>query len=309
MALNIDLIAENLTKKDTRAIAKAISICENNQPGAEELLNKIFPFTGKAKLIGITGTPGSGKSTLVDQMAIELRKRGKTVAIIAVDPSSPFSGGAVLGDRIRMSNATEDFGIFMRSLAARGALGGLSQATNDTVHILDAAGFDVILIETVGVGQAEVEIVHLADTCLVVVVPGLGDGVQAVKAGVLEIADIFVVNKYDRDGADQVHRDIRNMLGLVTYEESEWKPELVDTIATLPKGVDSLIDKIFEHQNWLEQSGNWVAKRYKVMQTAIINFAKETYLNKIISNSLLQSLTEECLSRKITPREAARKLG
>jgi LAO/AO transport system kinase len=309
MALNIDLIAENLTKKDTRAIAKAISICENNQPGAEELLNKIFPFTGKAKLIGITGTPGSGKSTLVDQMAIELRKRGKTVAIIAVDPSSPFSGGAVLGDRIRMSNATEDFGIFMRSLAARGALGGLSQATNDTVHILDAAGFDVILIETVGVGQAEVEIVHLADTCLVVVVPGLGDGVQAVKAGVLEIADIFVVNKYDRDGADQVHRDIRNMLGLVNYEETEWKPDLVDTIATLPKGVDTLIDKIFEHQKWLEQSGNWITKRYKVMQTAIINFAKEAYLNKINTNSMLKSLTEECLTRKITPREAAKKLG
>ena len=309
MALNIDLIVENLTKKETRAIAKAISICENNQLGAEELLNKIFPHTGKAKLIGITGTPGSGKSTLVDQMAIELRKRGKTVAIIAVDPSSPFSGGAVLGDRIRMSNATEDFGIFMRSLAARGALGGLSQATNDTVHILDAAGFDIILIETVGVGQAEVEIVHLADTCLVVVVPGLGDGVQAVKAGVLEIADIFVVNKYDRDGADQVHRDIRNMLGLVNYAESEWKPDLVDTIATLPKGVDQLIDKVFEHQNWLEQSGNWLTKRYKVMQTAIINFSKESYLNKISNNPLLKELTEQCLSRKITPREAARKLG
>jgi LAO/AO transport system kinase len=224
---------------DVRALARAISVVENGEAQARALLAALFPHAGRSLVVGVTGPPGSGKSTLVDRLTARLRRDGKTVAIVAVDPSSPFSGGAILGDRIRMQGHAADEGVFIRSMATRGHLGGLAAATGDVLTVLSASGKDVILVETVGVGQDEVEIVGSADVSVVVLVPGLGDEVQALKAGIMEIADVFVVNKADRDGVDRVVAEIESMLSLATHE-GQPPPAIVKTVATEDRGIDEL---------------------------------------------------------------------
>jgi LAO/AO transport system kinase len=233
-------LVERIRAGDARAIARAISLVEDERPEAASLIGQIHANTGRAYLIGITGAPGTGKSTLVDALTAEIRRAGLTVGIIAVDPTSPFSGGAILGDRVRMTGHAGDPGVYIRSMATRGHLGGLSRTTSDVALVLDAAGKDVIIIETVGVGQDEIDIVRTADVSIVVVVPGAGDEVQALKAGIMEIGDIFVVNKADRDGADRAAQAIAANLSLHQFEAGEWKPPIVKTEATRSVGVDEL---------------------------------------------------------------------
>jgi LAO/AO transport system kinase len=226
--------------RSPRAIARAISLVEDETPEGEALIGRIYPLTGGAYLIGVTGAPGSGKSTLVDRLTFEIRRAGLSVGIIAVDPTSPFSGGAILGDRVRMIAHSADDGVFIRSMATRGHLGGLARATSDVALILDAAGKDVVIIETVGVGQDEVDIVRTADVSIVLLVPGTGDDVQAIKAGIMEIADIFVVNKADREGADRVVQSVAANLSLQTFAPDEWRPPIVKTEAANGKGIEAL---------------------------------------------------------------------
>jgi LAO/AO transport system kinase len=229
---------------DARAVARAISLIEDESPAGAELVRRLFPSTGRAYLVGVTGPPGSGKSTLVDRLTTEIRKTSRTVGVVAVDPTSPFTGGAILGDRVRMQAHAGDAGVFIRSMATRGHLGGLARATSEVALILDAAGTDVVLIETVGVGQDEIDIVRTADVSILTLVPGSGDEVQALKAGIMEIADIFVVNKADRDGADRTVASIEANLSLQTFAPGEWRPPIVKTEATTGHGVPELLDTI-----------------------------------------------------------------
>src|SRR6185312_1367529 len=235
----IQNLMERVTSGDARALARAITLVENRTPESSELLKALFPRTGQGKVVGLTGSPGAGKSTLVDHLAREYRKQEKTVGIIAVDPTSPYSGGAILGDRIRMQAHHADPGIYIRSMATRGFLGGLAPATADVATLLDAAGKDVVLVETVGVGQDEIDIVRLAEVTIVILVPGMGDDVQSIKAGIMEIADIFVINKSDRDGADNVGKEIRLMQSLAMRGDN-WQPSIVRTVATEGKGIPEL---------------------------------------------------------------------
>ena len=237
-------LSERVLNGDPRAIARAISLIEDEAPQGAELIRRIFPRTGRAYLIGVTGAPGAGKSTLVDRLITEIRGRGHTVGVVAVDPTSPFSGGAILGDRVRMQAHAGDSGVFIRSMATRGHLGGLSRATGEAALVLDAAGMDDVLIETVGVGQDEVDIVRTADVSIVTLVPGTGDEVQALKAGIMEIADIFVVNKADRDGTDRTVASIKALQSLETFAGGRWRPPIVKTVATTGDGVSELADEI-----------------------------------------------------------------
>ena len=237
-------LSQRVIEGDARAVARAISLIEDEAPAGAELIRRIFPSTGRAYLVGITGPPGSGKSTLVDRLTAEIRKTSKTVGVVAVDPTSPFSGGAILGDRVRMQAHAGDVGVFIRSMATRGHLGGLARATSEVALVLDAAGRDVVLIETVGVGQDEIDIVRTADVSIVTLVPGAGDEVQALKAGIMEIADIFVVNKADRHGADRTVASIDANLSLQTFAAGEWRPPILKTEATTGQGVPELLATI-----------------------------------------------------------------
>jgi GTPase len=243
-------LSTRIATGDPRAVARAISLVEDDGDAGRELVGRIYAQTGRAFLVGITGAPGTGKSTLVDRLIAEIRRGGMKVGVIAVDPTSPFSGGAVLGDRVRMNAHAGDSGVFIRSMATRGHLGGLARATSDAALVLDAAGADVVIIETVGVGQDEVDIVSAADISIVLLVPGAGDELQAIKAGVMEIGDIFVVNKADREGADRVVQAVASNLSLKTYDSSEWKPPILKTEATAGAGIDVLWKEIGRFKEW-----------------------------------------------------------
>ncbi|GLH73339.1 GTPase [Geothrix limicola] len=257
MTQHSDLL-EPLRRGEHRALGRAISWMENGHPGARGLMARLWPHLGRASVIGITGSPGAGKSTLTDRLARALRAEGQRVGILAVDPTSPFSGGAILGDRIRMQRIAADPGIFIRSMATRGALGGLARATQDAIDLLDAAGFDTILVETVGVGQDEVDVVSCVQTCCVVLVPGMGDEIQAIKAGIMEVADLFVINKADRDGADQVERELEAMKSLAM--PSGWDPPVLRTVAQQGEGVAELLAQVREHERWLRAHGGLARK-------------------------------------------------
>jgi LAO/AO transport system kinase len=244
-------------------VARLVSLVEDASPMLREVMAGLAPHAGHAQIVGITGSPGVGKSTSTNALVAALRATGKRVGVLAVDPSSPFSGGALLGDRVRMQDHALDPDVYIRSMASRGHLGGLSWSTPQALRVLDAAGCDVVLIETVGVGQSEVEIAGLADTTLVLVAPGMGDGIQAAKAGILEIGDIYVVNKADRDGADTVRRDLRNMLALADRPAEGWRPPIVKTVAQTGEGVDSVVEQIDEHRAWMQSSGELARRRVR----------------------------------------------
>ena len=305
----MDIVAE-LLNGSKLAISRAITAVENEYDNAVEIMQKIYPHTGRAYVIGITGPPGAGKSTLTDKLTKEYRSRGKTVGIIAVDPSSPFSGGAILGDRIRMNELTMDEGVFIRSMATRGSLGGMSRKTAEAVKILDAAGKDIIFIETVGVGQSEVDIVKAADTTLVVLVPGLGDDIQAIKAGILEIGDVFAINKADRDGVERLHIEMEMMLDL-DQNETEWRPKITRTIASQNQGVVELVDSIEEHAAYMVKTGLIQKRRYARTRNEILTMLDEaiqTYLKKKVAGSRFEALTEEVSQRKNDPYSAVKSI-
>jgi LAO/AO transport system kinase len=261
-AVSVPDLVEQARAGSPRAVARLISLVEDASPALREVMALLAPHAGHARVVGLTGSPGVGKSTSTSALVSAYRRRGMRVGVLAVDPSSPFSGGALLGDRVRMQDHATDDGVFIRSMASRGHLGGLSWATPQALRVLSAAGCDVVLVETVGVGQAEVEVARLADTTLVLLAPGMGDGIQAAKAGILEVADVFVVNKADRDGADQVVRDLRYMLSLGDRRtDSGWRPPIVKTVAAKGEGADEVVEEIERHGGWLAGSGFLDARR------------------------------------------------
>jgi LAO/AO transport system kinase len=301
-------LAEGVRRGDVRALARAISIVEDARPEAPELLAALFPHAGRSLVVGVTGPPGSGKSTLVDRLTARLRRDGKTVAIVAVDPSSPFSGGAILGDRIRMQGHAADEGVFIRSMATRGHLGGLAAATGEVLTVVSASGKDVILVETVGVGQDEVEIVGTADVSLVVLVPGLGDEVQALKAGIMEIADVFVVNKADREGVERVVAEIGSMLSLAT-REGEPPPAIVKTVATADVGIDELWKAVEEFRARSAGNGVLAGRRRGQLRRQLEQTLRDRLLRRAHEGALppdeLEKTIDRLEARTVDPQAAA----
>jgi len=275
---------------DLRTMARTISAIEDGDARTTELLKGLFPFTGSARILGVTGSPGAGKSTLVDQLAREYRKLEKTVGIVAVDPTSPYTGGAILGDRIRMQSHHADPGIFIRSMATRGFLGGLARTTTDVTTVLDAAGKDLVIVETVGVGQDEVDIVRLADITLVILVPGMGDDVQTIKAGIMEIADIFVINKADHEGSDRVEREIRNMQTLAgSIREDKWVAPVVKTVASTGSGVPELVTAIANYEQHLKSKGLLQKLRASHWRERLVEMLRESLFQRLMRGSLTTS--------------------
>jgi LAO/AO transport system kinase len=292
---------------DVRSLARAISLVENDRPGAAALLAALFPRAGGSLVVGVTGPPGAGKSTLVDRMTARLRAQGKTVGIVAVDPTSPFSGGAILGDRVRMQAHATDPGVFIRSMATRGHLGGLAEATGHVLTILGAAGKDVVLLETVGVGQDEVEIVGTADVSLVVLVPGMGDDVQALKAGIMEIADVFVVNKADREGVDRLVVEIEAMLSLGAHDGNV--PDIVKTVATGDQGVDELLEAVEAFRRKADASGVLARKRRaqarRLFEETLRRRLMRHVWSEVVPEAEVERLVDRLAAREIDPLAVA----
>ena len=303
--------AKRVCAGDVLAVSRAITAIENHQPEAEELLRVVFPRTGKAYLTGITGAPGTGKSTLVDRLAAFYRRQNEAVGVIAVDPTSPYTGGAILGDRIRMQGHASDAGMFIRSMATRGFLGGLARATAEVALLLDAAGKDQVLIETVGVGQDEVDIVQLADCVVVVMVPGMGDDIQNMKAGLMEIADIFVLNKSDREGADRLEQELHAMLSLVMPRDG-WHPPVVRTVASESKGIDVLAATIANFRAHFESSGERRRKHVEHWKQRLIELVESRLLQKVLGGSggeaRLTALAAEVADRRKDPFAAVNEI-
>ncbi len=292
-----------LRSGDVRTLARAISMVENRAPGWSDLLKALFPHSGRARVIGLTGAPGAGKSTLVDQLARLYRKQNRTVGIVAVDPTSPYTGGAILGDRIRMQEHFADAGIYIRSMATRGSLGGLARTTADVTTVLDASGRDVILIETVGVGQDEVDIVRLADITMVILVPGMGDDVQTIKAGIMEIADIFVINKSDREGAERVEREIRALQSLALRHDG-WTPPIVKTVASEGSGVEELAATIAGYEAYLQKENLALKKSVENWQERLVEMLRDVMLEKArvqLGDGNLAELAAEVAEHKRDP--------
>jgi LAO/AO transport system kinase len=293
---------------DARSLARLVSLVENGSPELRPIMRAVAAHAGHARVVGLTGSPGVGKSTVTGVLVRAYRALDLRVGVIAVDPTSPFTGGALLGDRVRMQDHAIDRGVFIRSMASRGHLGGLSVAAPQALRVLDAAGFDVICVETVGVGQAEVEIAALADTTLVIAAPGMGDSVQAAKAGILEIADIFVVNKSDRPGAQEVVRDLRNMMAMVRYDDGAWKPPIVSASATAGEGIDELVSRLDAHWSWLVETGErdrrrLVRAREEVSAIAVAEMRRQ--LGGLPGQSKLDELAAEVACGKLDPYSAA----
>lgn len=324
-------LAQPVLNGDRLALARLLSRVENDTPEGRLALDALFPHTGRAHLIGVTGAPGTGKSSLVNQVALQFRKQGKRVAIVAIDPSSPFTGGAVLGDRVRMRDLSGDPGVFIRSMASRGSLGGLAAATAAVTQVFDAAGFDVILIETVGAGQSEVDIARLAHTTLVVEAPGLGDDIQAIKAGILEIADILVINKADRPGVESTERALKTMLELAhpvrkvfrhhgqvvelnggdAPDARLWIPPVQRAVATEGKGILELLEAVERHVTHLRSSGDWVRRERARLEAEFDLLLQETLVARFLSQihpKSMDSTLESIQNREISPREAVYRL-
>ena len=303
-------LVQGVLAGDSRSIARAITIIENNTAEAPKLIAQIYPHTGKAHIIGLTGPGGSGKSTLIEKIVRKYRQRGKTVGVVAVDPTSPFTGGAFLGDRIRMQELSTDEGVFIRSMATRNYLGGIAKATKDAVKILDAAGKDIVIVETVGAGQSEVEIIKVAQTIVVIHAPGLGDEIQAIKAGLMEIADIFVINKADRENADKAVMDIQSILQL-NNKEKTWKTPILKTIALTGEGVPQLIEKLEEHRQFLKKE-NERKKSLMRAEAELTEAIKEKVVSSIIDElrkeRKFEELLHQILEKEIDPASAAEKL-
>lgn len=272
-AAAVPALVDKAREGDPRSVGRLVSLVEDESPLLPELMRVLAPHAGHARIVGLTGSPGVGKSTSTNALIGELRRREHRVAVLAVDPSSPFSGGALLGDRIRMGDHVLDPGVFIRSMAARGHLGGLAWTTPQALRVLDAAGFDYVLVETVGVGQSEVEVAGQADSTMVLLAPGMGDGIQAAKAGILEIGDLYVVNKSDREGADKVRRDLRSMLGLAERRDGAWRPPVLKTVASKGEGVADVVDALEEHGTWLRESGELQRRRVRRARNEIETLA------------------------------------
>jgi LAO/AO transport system kinase len=308
--MNQGSLAEAILRGEVRAAARLMRDIDDEIPSAREELKALFPHTGRAHIIGITGSPGTGKSTLVDHIIQCLRQRQRTVGVVAVDPTSPFTGGAILGDRVRMQRHSTDEGVFIRSLATRGHLGGLSRSTHDIVDVMDAMGKDVVLVETVGVGQDEVEIVRLAHTNIVVLIPGMGDEIQAIKAGILEVGDIFVVNKADRDGADKTVREIELMLEMNQYGPEDWRPVVVKTEAIHHRGLEELVDQVELHRTFLGDR-LWSKRQVKRIQGKFMEILRDLLyqegLERLEKSGLWTDLLEGLAARSTDPYSAAEK--
>jgi len=293
---------------DNRALAKAISLVEREDAQAERILAELYPSTGRARIVGITGSPGAGKSTLVAALAKHYRRQGKRIGIVAVDPTSPFTGGAILGDRIRMAELYTDRGVFIRSMATRGFMGGLAKATNDVVDLLDAAGFDIVVVETVGVGQDEVEVIRTVQTNVVVLVPGMGDDIQAIKAGLMEIGDIFVVNKADRPGADKTVTEVTMMMSLVE-EHGDWMPPIVKTVASHGEGIAELDSALQKHFQYLGASGELDRRNRERVRIRIETLLKEKFIGRLIGGALpagdYEKILDDVLRKRNNPHDAA----
>jgi LAO/AO transport system kinase len=293
---------------DPRAVARLISLVEDASPVLRDVMSLLAPHTGRAAILGVTGSPGVGKSTVTSALVSAYRADGRRVGVLAVDPSSPFTGGALLGDRVRMQEHATDPGVYIRSMATRGHLGGLAWATPQALRVLDAAGCDVVIVETVGVGQSEVEVAALADTTLVLLAPGMGDGIQAAKAGILEVGDVFVVNKADRDGADQVVRDLRGTIRLAERGPGEWRQPIVKTVAVRGEGLDEVIDAVDKHRAWLERSGELERRRRRRVRDeieAIAVTALRRRFGDLHGDARLDTLADQVLSGRSNPYAAA----
>lgn len=307
----IQELVEAAAEGSPRAVAKLISLVEDAAPELRTVMALLAPRAGRARIVGLTGSPGVGKSTTTAALVTAFRARGLRVGVLAVDPSSPFTGGALLGDRVRMQDHATDPGVFIRSMASRGHLGGLAWATPQAIRVLDAAGCDVILVETVGVGQAEVEIASLADTTLVLLAPGMGDAIQAAKAGILEVADVYVVNKADRDGADNTVRDLRNMISQGDGPHGGWQPPIVKTVAARGEGIEDVVTKLDEHWAWLSESGELARRRTARAAAEIESIAVTALrarLGDLHAGTALDRLADEVVAGKTDPYTAADRL-